>query len=146
MALEPSGAVPSCLCDHLLCARPADPMSCRPFLLNQHFQHIKSVSFSFLLSEKSCRHELIFKETYFHLSSPLRSPGLLHPPGHSQIPSCAPIQHHPMVAPTRTSPLPHTQLPSQGADPCMEGADVQQCPMVLPLGSVPPAPPPWHPP
>lgn len=118
--LEPSEAVPSSLHSHPAPCKASRP--CRPFLLNQHFQCIGSVSFSFLLPEKFYRHEIIFKETYFHLSSPLRGLGLPHPPSHSQVSSCAPTQHHLLWVLSRTSPIPHTQLllPSQGADPCLE--------------------------
>lgn len=135
-----------------LCSLPGHPAPCnasrpcRPFLLNQHFQRTGSVSFSFLLPEKSCRHEIIFNETYFHLSSPLRSLGLPHPPSHSQVSSCAPTQYHPLWVPSRTSPIPHTAASAFPGSRSLLGswADVQQCSVVLPLGSVPPAPPPWH--
>lgn len=126
-------------------ARPPGLMSYRPFLVNQHFHHIWSICFSFLLSEKLCRHDIIFKEPHFHLSSLLRSFRLLHPPSHSQVLSCAPAQHYPMWIPTRTSHAPHTQLhlPSQGADPCMEAELMSSsapwccsatCPSSLPSG------------
>lgn len=85
-------------------------MSCRLFLVNQHFHHIRSVSFSFLLSEKSCRHDIISKEIYFHLFSPLRSLGLIaSSPKPQPGPLLCSTQHHPMLAPTWTSPL-HTEL------------------------------------
>lgn len=103
-------------------ARPADPMSCRLFLVNQLFHHIRSVSFSFLLSEKSCRHDIISKEIYFHLSSPLRSLGLI---ASSPKPQPGPLLCSHSASSYAGSHLDLTSShraasPAQGADPCME--------------------------